>query len=283
MEQLFSWFSESAIQDATSYSVTFCKNILAALLIYFVGKWIIKKIIAGTTKLMEKRNVEASLASFLSSIIRVSLWLLLIIAIVSMLGIETSSFVALFAGAGMAIGMAMSGTLSNFAGGVMILLFKPFKVGDYIIAQGYEGKVKEIQIFNTILVSVDNKTIIIPNGGLSTGSLQNVTAQPYRRVDLSFDFAYGTDFDEVQKAIADIQARCPEIIKEPIEGEPVTAPWQGLAKLGESGVTIATRSWCKSSDYFAVAGYMNYTVYQELRQSGFMFPFNQLDVKIKQQ
>ena len=283
MEQLFSWFSESAIQDATSYSVTFCKNILAALLIYFVGKWLIKKIISGTTKLMEKRDVEASLASFLSSIIRVSLWLLLIIAIVSMLGIETSSFVALFAGAGMAIGMAMSGTLSNFAGGVMILLFKPFKVGDYIIAQGYEGKVKEIQIFNTILVSVDNKTIIIPNGGLSTGSLQNVTAQPYRRVDLSFDFAYGTDFDEVQKAIADIQARCPEIIKEPIEGEPVTAPWQGLAKLGESGVTIATRSWCKSSDYFAVAGYMNYTVYQELRQSGFMFPFNQLDVKIKQQ
>jgi small conductance mechanosensitive channel len=283
MEQLFSWFSESAIQDATSYSVTFCKNILAALLIYFVGKWLIKKIISGTTKLMEKRNVEASLASFLNSIIRVSLWLLLIIAIVSMLGIETSSFVALFAGAGMAIGMAMSGTLSNFAGGVMILLFKPFKVGDYIIAQGYEGKVKEIQIFNTILVSVDNKTIIIPNGGLSTGSLQNVTAQPYRRVDLSFDFAYGTDFDEVQKAIADIQARCPEIIKEPIEGEPVTAPWQGLAKLGESGVTIATRSWCKSSDYFAVAGYMNYTVYQELRQSGFMFPFNQLDVKIKQQ
>ena len=283
MEQLFSWFSESAIQDATSYSVTFCKNILAALLIYFVGKWFIKKIISGTTKLMEKRNVEASLASFLSSIIRVSLWLLLIIAIVSMLGIETSSFVALFAGAGMAIGMAMSGTLSNFAGGVMILLFKPFKVGDYIIAQGYEGKVKEIQIFNTILVSVDNKTIIIPNGGLSTGSLQNVTAQPYRRVDLNFDFAYGTDFDEVRKAIADIQARCPEIIKEPIEGEPVTAPWQGLAKLGESGVTIATRSWCKSSDYFAVAGYMNYTVYQELRQSGFMFPFNQLDVKIKQQ
>ncbi len=283
MEQLFSWFSESAIQDATSYSVTFCKNILAALLIYFVGKWLIKKIISGTTKLMEKRNVEASLASFLSSIMRVSLWLLLIIAIVSMLGIETSSFVALFAGAGMAIGMAMSGTLSNFAGGVMILLFKPFKVGDYVIAQGYEGKVKEIQIFNTILVSVDNKTIIIPNGGLSTGSLQNVTAQPYRRVDLNFDFAYGTDFDEVQKAIADIQARCPEIIKEPIEGEPVTAPWQGLAKLGESGVTIATRSWCKSSDYFAVAGYMNYTVYQELRQSGFMFPFNQLDVKIKQQ
>ena len=280
MEQLFSWFSESAIQDATSYSVTFCKNILAALLIYFVGKWLIKKIISGTTKLMEKRNIEASLASFLSSIIRVSLWLLLIIAIVSMLGIETSSFVALFAGAGMAIGMAMSGTLSNFAGGVMILLFKPFKVGDYIIAQGYEGKVKEIQIFNTILVSVDNKTIIIPNGALSTGSMQNVSTQPYRRVDVNFDFTYGTDYDEVRKAIADIQSRCPLILQEPIAGEPVTAPWQGLAKLGESGVTIATRSWCKSSDYWAVAGYMNYTVYQELRKSGFMFPYNKLDVTV---
>ena len=229
---------------------------------------------------MEQREVEASLRTFLSSILKVSLWLILIIAIVSIMGIETSSFVALFAGAGMAVGMAMSGTLGNFAGGVMILLFKPYKVGDYIIAQGYEGRVKEIQIFNTILVSVDNKTIIIPNGSLSTSSMQNVTAQPYRRVDVNFDFAYGADFDEVRKAIADIQDRCPEIIKEPIEGEPVTAPWQGLAKLGESGVTIATRSWCKSSDYFAVAGYMNYTVYQELRKSGYMFPFNKLDVTI---
>ena len=280
MEQLTDWFSESAIQNVTGYAVTFCKNIAAAFLIYWVGKWIIHKINKLLGKLLDKRKVEASLNSFLRSIVNVSLWLILIIAIVSVLGIETSSFVALFAGAGMAVGMAMSGTLSNFAGGVMILLFKPYKVGDYIIAQGYEGKVKEIQIFNTILVSTDNKTIIIPNGGLSTGSLQNVTAQPYRRVDLSFDFAYGTDYDEVRKLIADIQSRCPEIIQEPIEGEPVTAPWQGLSNLGESGVTISTRSWCKSADYFTVCGYMNYTVYQELRNSGFMFPFNQLDVTI---
>lgn len=281
MEQLTSWFSESAIQSLTSYAVTFCKNILAAILIYLVGKWIIGKITTLVDTLMAKKKVEASLRSFLGSIIKVSLWLILIIAIISILGIETSSFVALFAGAGMAIGMAMSGTLGNFAGGVMILLFKPYKVGDYIIAQGYEGKVLEIQIFNTVLVTVDNKTIFIPNGGLSTGSLINVSKQPYRRVDVNFDFAYGTDYEEVRKAIAEVQEACPQIIKEPIDGEPVAAPWQGLANLGESGVTIATRSWCKSTDYFFVAGYMNYNVYQKLRNSGFMFPFNKLDVTIQ--
>ena len=280
MEQITQWFSESAIQSLSGYAVDFCKNVVAAIVIYIVGKWLIKKISALATKLMEKRKVEPSLSTFLSSIINVVLWFVLIIAIISVLGIETSSFIALFTGAGMAIGMAMSGTLGNFAGGVMILLFKPYKVGDYIIAQGYEGIVREIQIFNTILTTTDNKTIIIPNGGLSTGSMQNVSKQPYRRVDLSFQFCYGTDYDEVRKAIADIQSRCPQIIQEPIEGEPVIAPWQGLASLDESGVTIATRSWCKTSDYWAVAGYMNYTVYQELRKSGFMFPYNKLDVTI---
>ncbi len=280
MDQIFSWFSESATQNLTGYAVDLCKNIVAAIVIYLIGKWIIKKIKTLANKVMEKRTVEPSLRSFLSSIINVVLWLVLIIAIVSVLGIETSSFVALFTGAGMAIGMAMSGTLGNFAGGVMILLFKPYKVGDYIVAQGYEGIVREIQIFNTILTTTDNKTIIIPNGSLSTGSMQNVSTQPYRRVDVNFDFTYGTDYDEVRKAIADIQSRCPLILQEPIDGEPVTAPWQGLAKLGESGVTIATRSWCKSSDYWAVAGYMNYTVYQELRKSGYMFPYNKLDVTV---
>ncbi|MBE6332942.1 MAG: mechanosensitive ion channel [Bacteroidales bacterium] len=280
MEQITQWFSESAIQSLSGYAVDFCKNVIAAIVIYIVGKWLIKKISTLANKLMEKRKVEPSLSTFLSSIINVVLWFVLIIAIISVLGIETSSFIALFTGAGMAIGMAMSGTLGNFAGGVMILLFKPYKVGDYIIAQGYEGIVREIQIFNTILTTTDNKTIIIPNGGLSTGSMQNVSKQPYRRVDLNFQFCYGTDYDEVRKAIADIQSRCPQIIQEPIDGEPVIAPWQGLASLDESGVTIATRSWCKTSDYWAVAGYMNYTVYQELRKSGFMFPYNKLDVTI---
>ena len=276
------WFNESAIQNLSGYAVNLCKNLLAALVIYIIGKWLISKVNSIVSKLMRKKHVEASLQTFLESIVNVSLWLLLVIAVISVLGVETSSFVALFTGAGMAIGMAMSGTLGNFAGGVMILLFKPYKVGDFISAQGYDGIVKEIQIFNTILVTTDNQTIIIPNGSLSTGSLKNFSTQKYRRVDLSYSFAYGTDYEVVREAIEKIQKACPQIIQEPIAGEPVIGPWQGLASLGDSGVTIATRSWCASADYWTVAGYMNHEVYQQLRNSGFMFPFNKLDVTVKQ-
>ena len=282
MEQIMNWFNESAIQNLSGYAVNLCKNLLAALVIYIIGKWLIRKVNSIVSKLMRKKHVEASLQTFLESIVNVSLWILLVIAVISVLGVETSSFVALFTGAGMAIGMAMSGTLGNFAGGVMILLFKPYKVGDFISAQGYDGIVKEIQIFNTILVTTDNQTIIIPNGSLSTGSLKNFSTQKYRRVDLSYSFAYGTDYDVVREAIEKIQKACPQIIQEPIAGEPVIGPWQGLASLGDSGVTIATRSWCASADYWTVAGYMNHEVYQQLRNSGFMFPFNKLDVTVKQ-
>lgn len=276
------WFNESAIQNLSGYAVNLCKNLLAAVVIYIIGKWLIRKVNSIVSKLMRKKHVEASLQTFLESIVNVSLWILLVIAVISVLGVETSSFVALFTGAGMAIGMAMSGTLGNFAGGVMILLFKPYRVGDFISAQGYDGIVKEIQIFNTILVTTDNQTIIIPNGSLSTGSLKNFSTQKYRRVDLSYSFAYGTDYEVVREAIEKIQKACPQIIQEPIAGEPVIAPWQGLASLDESGVTIATRSWCASADYWTVAGYMNHEVYQQLRNSGFMFPFNKLDVTVKQ-
>lgn len=263
-------------------AVSLCYKLIAAVLVYLIGKWLISKVCKLSTKAMNKKGLDNSLQGFIESIISVALWLCLIIAIINILGIETSSFVALFAGAGMAIGMAMSGTLANFAGGVMILLFKPYKVGDYIKAQGYEGVVKEIQIFNTVLVTLDNRTIIIPNGGLSTGSLENVTKQEYRRVDVNFQFAYGTDYEVVREAIEKIQQACPQIIQSTVAADPaVMGPWQGLAAMGESGVTIATRSWCKTDDYWTVAGYMNHEVYQQLRNSGFMFPFNKLDVTVK--
>lgn len=275
----FSYIFSSALAAG---AVALCKNLITAIIVFILGKWLIKKVVKLVIKLFNKKKLEPSLQSFLESLISVCLWLALAIAIISILGLETSSFVALFTGAGMAIGMAMSGTLSNFAGGVMVLIFKPFKVGDYISAQGYEGIVKEIQIFNTILVSLDNKTIIIPNGALSTGSLENFSKQKYRRVDLNYQFAYGTDYEVVREAIEKIQQACPEIIQAPISGEPVIGPWQGLAAMGESGCTIATRSWCKSEDYWTVAGYMNHEVYQQLRASGFMFPFNKVDVNIVQ-
>ncbi len=264
----------------SAMAMNLCYRIIGAILVYIVGKWCISKINAIVEKALLKKQLEVSLMGFIKSIVSVALWLALIIAIISVLGIETSSFVALFAGAGMAIGMAMSGTLGNFAGGVMVLLFKPYKVGDYISAQGYEGVVKEIQIFNTILVTLDNRTIIIPNGALSTGSLENYSKQPYRRVDLNFEFAYGTDYETVREAIEKIQQACPQIIQAPISGEPVLGPWQGLASMNDHSCTIATRSWCNTADYWTVAGYMNHEVYQQLRKSGYMFPYNKVDVNI---
>jgi small conductance mechanosensitive channel len=269
------FLSEETWQQLLNYAVSFCKNLLVAIVVFAVGKWLICKINALVYKAMRKKKVEASLFGFIRSIVSAALYLLLAIVIIGVLGIETSSFIALFASAGMAIGMALSGTLQNFAGGVMILLFKPFKVGHYIEAQGYAGTVKEIQIFNTILTTVDNQTIIIPNGGLSTGSMKNYSTEPNRRVDVSFQFAYGTDLETVKAELSRIQKANPLILKDP-------APWIGLTQLGDSGVTVQTRSWCKSADYWTVAGYMNETVYQELKDKGFMFPFNRLDVTVKQ-
>lgn len=279
MDQLL--FNSLSWTMLSQFCVLLCKNILVAIVVFVIGKFVIKKIVAAAKAVMQKKNVEAALQGFIGSIIEVSLYLCLAIIIISILGIETSSFIALFTSAGVAVGMALSGTLQNFAGGVMILLFKPFKIGDYIVAQGYEGVVKDIQIFNTILVSLDNQTIIIPNGGLSTGSMKNLSKQKYRRVDVNFQFAYGTDYMKVREEILAIMNANDMILKAPIEGEPVDGPWTGLAALGESGVTIATRAWCETGNYWAVAGYMNQAVYQELKDKGFMFPFNKLDVIVK--
>ena len=262
------------------WALSFCKNAILAVIVYLIGRWAIKWLVRLATKMMERSKVDPSLYTFLNSIISVVLWLSLAIVIVSILGIETSSFIALFASAGMAIGMALSGTLQNFAGGVMILLFKPFKVGDFIEAQGYAGTVKEIQIFNTIIRTNDAQTIIIPNGGLSTGSMKNYSTEPYRRVDLEFQVAYGSDLDEVKQAIGAIQQANPLILQGPVAGSPVVAPWIGLSKLGDSGVVVNTRSWCKSADYWTVYFYLNETVYQQLKSRGYMFPFNRMDVTI---
>ncbi len=274
-------FSPETYSMLGQWALGFCKNLLVAIIVYIVGAWLIKWARKLVIKVLEKSKVDKSLYSFLASIVNVVLWFTLIIIIISILGIETSSFIALFASAGVAIGMALSGTLQNFAGGVMILLFKPFKVGDYIEAQGYAGTVKEIQIFNTILRTNDAQTIIIPNGGLSTGSMKNYSTEPYRRVDLDFQFAYGSDLNEVKKAIQEIQQRNPLVLQGPVKDSPVVAaPWIGVTKLADSGVVVNTRTWCKGADYWTVYFYINETVYQELKERGFMFPFNRVDVNI---
>ncbi len=265
----------------TQWALSFCKSAIVAVIVYLIGSRLIKWICKLSVKALQKSHVDESLYGFLNSIISVSLWFILAIIIISLFGVETSSFIALFASAGVAIGMALSGTLQNFAGGVMVLLFKPYKVGDYIEAQGYAGTVKQIQIFNTIIRTVDAQTIIIPNGSLSTGMLKNYSTEPYRRVDLDFQFAYGTDLEEVKKAIREIQEQNPKIIKAPVaDSTVVTAPFIGLTKLADSGVVVNTRQWCQGADYWDVYFFMNETVYQQLKQRGFMFPFNRLDVNI---
>ena len=264
-----------------SWALTFCKNAVLALVVYLIGRWLIKWTLRIVKKMLQRSKVDPTLYSFLDSIVGVVLWFSLAIVIISILGIETSSFIALFASAGVAIGMALSGTLQNFAGGVMILLFKPFKVGDFIEAQGYAGTVKEIQIFNTILRTTDAQTVILPNGGLSTGTMKNYTTEKYRRVDVAFNVAYGSDLDEVKRAISEIQAQCPQILQAPVaDSTVVAAPWIGLSQLGDSGLVVNTRSWCLGTDYWTVYFYMNETVYQQLRNRGFMFPFNRMDVTI---
>ena len=190
-------------------------KILIALVIFWVGKWLMKKIRKFVSGILIRRNVELSLRTFLLSLINISLMLILLVIVIGILGVNTSSFVALFASAGIAVGMALSGTLQNFAGGVMVLLFKPYKVGDYIEAQGQSGTVKEIQIFNTILNTPDNKTIIVPNGGLSTGIINNYSKEGKRRVDWTFGIGYGDDYDKAKEVLSRMLDEDTRVLKYP--------------------------------------------------------------------
>ena len=210
---------DKIIERLTTEAVDFVLKLLVAAIVFYVGKLIINRIHKSIKNLMIRRKVDKSLATFILSALKVTLLFILIIIVISILGIETSSFIALFASAGVAIGMALSGTLQNFAGGVLILLLKPYKVGDFIEVQGYTGTVKEIQIFNTILNTTDNKSIFIPNGGLSTGSIKNYSKEDYRRVDWTVNIAYGNDYDVAKNAIAAILTQDSRIVKRYIEDD----------------------------------------------------------------
>ena len=270
-------FSKIAISDIIGYLVQFGKNVLLAIIVYFVGRFIIKYAMKALRALTQKRNVEASLTSFLNSLISITLNLLLAIIIIGILGIDTSSFLAVFASAGIAVGMALSGTLQNFAGGVLILLLKPYKVGDFIEAQGFAGTVREILIFNTVLTTPDNQTIIIPNGPLATGSLKNSTKAPMRRVDINVEVAYGTDPDEVRRVLNAIIDTDERIIKTPAD----KAPYLPMTTMGASSITFQMRVWAKAADFWPVKFETTEKVYRELGKAGLEIPFQQMDVHIK--
>ena len=269
-------FSKIAMSDMIGYVVQFGKNVLLAIIIYFVGRFIIKYAIKALRAVTQKRKVEASLTSFLNSLVSISLNLILAIIIIGILGIDTSSFLAVFASAGIAVGMALSGMLQNFAGGVLILMLKPYKVGDYIEAQGFAGTVREIQIFSTVLDTMDNQTIIIPNGPLATGSLKNSTKAPTRRIDLDVEVAYGTNPDEVRQVLMNVINADERIMQ-----SGVFAPFIPMTTMSTSSIVFQMRIWVKATDYWPVRFDTTEKVYKELGKAGIEIPFQQMDVHIK--
>ncbi|MDE6009033.1 MAG: mechanosensitive ion channel [Muribaculaceae bacterium] len=210
---------EDAMSTIANAIVQFSFRLCIAILVFYIGKFIIRKLYNFVFGIMVNRKVDASLTTFVLSLVRMVLYFILIITVIGIIGIETSSFLALFASAGVAIGMALSGTLQNFAGGVLILLLKPYKVGDYIEAQGFAGTVKEVQIFSTIITTPDNKSIIIPNGGLSTGSINNYSREEYRRVDWKIGLSYGTDFAAAKTVILQMLNEDNRVVKTNIDDD----------------------------------------------------------------
>lgn len=256
------------------YVVPFGIKLVAAIVVLLLGRWVIKLIKRWLANGLMSRHADATLHTFLSNLVSVVLTFFLIMAIVGILGINTSSLVALLASAGLAIGMALSGTLQNFAGGVMIILFKPFKVGDFIAAQGYEGKVSGIQIFNTTILTPDNKTVILPNGALSTGPVTNYNKETDRRVDWLFSISYGDDYDKAKTVLKRLCDADERILKDP---QPVIE----LMKMNDSSVDITVRVRVKPEDYWAVYFNMNELVYKTFPKEGLHFPFPQLDVHVQ--
>jgi len=248
-------------------------KIIYAVLTLVIGLWIVKAIANGFSKIMDKRDVDPSLKPFLRSLVSSLLKVMLVITVMTMLGIEMTSFIAILGAAGLAVGMALSGTLQNFAGGVMILIFKPFKVGDFVEAQGYAGVIKEIQIFNTIMTTGDNKTIIIPNGGLSNSAMTNYSTQATRRVDMTFGIGYGDDIKKAKELLATIMSSDERILKDPVT-------FIAVSELADSSVNFVVRAWVNSGDYWPVFFHMQETVKLAFDKEGISIPFPQRDIHV---
>lgn len=271
MAVILSMMWESWWLSLQAHAVTLGVTLLKALLVFIVGRLVISLLNRLVRKILSRRNIDPSVKTFVGSLVNVLLIVLLAVSIVAILGIETTSFAALLASAGVAVGMALSGNLSNFAGGLIILLFKPFKVGDYIEGQGESGTVREIQIFHTILTTPDNKVVYIPNGALSGGAITNYSREPLRRVDWTFGVDYGEDYQKVKGVITSIIARDARILQEP-------APFVALHALADSSVNVVVRVWVASADYWDVYFDINQAVYETFNREGIDFPFPQLTV-----
>lgn len=246
---------------------------LLALITLLVGWWIIGRITAGVHVLLEKRTVDRTLHGFIGAVVSVGLKVLLVISVAGMIGIETTSFIALIGAAGIAVGLALQGSLANFAGGMLILMLRPFRAGEYIEAQGVAGTVDSIQIFHTVLKSPDNKTIIVPNGTLSNGNVINYSRQPTRRVDLNIGIDYSDSVKQARGILLDLARADDRVLKDP---EP--AVW--LVALGESSVNLSLRMWTKTEDYWGVYWSIIELAKERFDDEGITIPFPQRTVHL---
>jgi small conductance mechanosensitive channel len=255
------------------YLLTFGVNLLISAGILIIGFWLAKRIKRTLGIVLEKRDIDPSVRTFIQDFVTVVFKILVAITALAKLGIEMTSFLALLGAAGFAIGMAFSGALGNFAGGILLLVLRPYRVDDVVIAKGELGKVLDIQLFNTVMLTFDNKTIIIPNGEIIKDSITNFTKQDIRRVDFDFGLSYGHDYPAAKEIILEICKRHEMILKEP-------EPFVGLKNLGDSSVDLTCRVWTATENYWTVYYYLSETIYKELPERGFPFPFPQLDVHL---
>ncbi len=271
---------EDLISTFASGLASLVINLVIAVAVFYIGKFIIKRIHKIVSNILLRRKVDTSLTTFTLSFVQILLYFILIVMVIGILGIETSSFLALFASAGVAIGMALSGTLQNFAGGVLILLLKPYKVGDFIEAQGFAGTVKEIQIFHTIIATADNKSIIIPNGGLSTGSINNGSRESHRRVDWTLNLAYGNDIAAARAEILKRLLADERVIKDVIPGMNGNyAPAVVVDELG-GAVVVKVRAWTANGTYWSLYHDMCEKFYVELPEVDIAFAAPILNVNL---
>lgn len=255
-------WTNTAVEFATEYGL----KVIGAIVFWIVGSWIIKKIMNTTRKLMTKSNYDESLQKFLLNLLSWGLKILLVITLLGVLGVPTTSFAAVLAAAGLAVGMALQGSLGNFAGGVLIMIFKPIKIGDLIEAQGEIGVVKQIEIFTTKLTGLSNKEIIIPNGALSNGNIVNYSTAGTRRVDLVFGVGYDSDIKQTKEVLMNVLTSHPKVLKDP-------APAVTVLELADSSINFATRPWCKTEHYWDVYFDVTEQVKEALDAAGIEIPY----------
>ena len=267
------------IEETINSFIKFGFKLLIALVLYFVGAWLIRKSKNLVARAFTRRKADATLTSFIQSLVTAVLWIILIMVMIGTLGINTTSLAALLAAGGMAIGMAMSGTVQNFAGGLMLLAFKPFKAGDYIEAQGFAGVVKSINIVSTKIVTLDNREVILPNGALSNGTINNYSANPLRRIDLTVDVAYGSEAEAVKAELMRILGENEKVLTAETPG--AQDPSVVLSNLKDSSVEFLVRVWVRAEDVREARYALTEAIYEGLPENGISFPFPQLDIHLK--